>query len=153
MIKRKSKINRIIAFDPGGHTGFAWIVGPESSVSKGTLVGNHHKYLLEMLHNFAPETIVYERFDYRKNVSHAELTSVEYIGILKLYSQMTNCILVPQMQLKGKNGLWTDDKLKALQLYTVNGDHANDAVRQLLYYITAELKDNYWVKKYKQATQ
>ena len=139
---------RIAAFDPGGTTGYA--VWSGRNIVSGTIKGEHHQELLQYLHELAPETIVYERFDYRRNKKHAELDSVEYIGIIKLYSQMTNCPLAEQPQLKGHKGFWTDDKLKELDLYTPNITHPNDAVRQLLYYMTFTLQDLRWVEQLKE---
>ena len=141
---------RILAFDPGGTTGYAVLIDDkDDKIDTGILEGEHHHPLLNFLHDWAPETIVYERFDYRRNKKHAELDSVEYIGVIKMYGQMTNCPIIEQPQLKGQKGFWTDDKLKELELYTPNITHPNDAVRQLLYYITFTLKDLRWVEKLK----
>jgi len=147
--------DRILAFDPGGTTGWALQqvvddyhrpINPR--ISLGHIDGNgYHKILLEFLHETVPSTIVYERFDYRMKKRKVELEAVEYIGVIKLYSQMTNCPIIEQPQMKDTNSFWDNDKLKALGIYTVGVTHSNDAARQLLHYITHTLKDISWVRE------
>jgi len=139
---------RILAFDPGGETGWAFYSYETDTIESGVLHGEHHQKLLQFLHEYAPETIVYERFDYRPYKKHIELEAVEYIGVIKLYSQMTKCPLIKQQQLKDTNNIWDNDKLKLLNLYTQAITHPNDAVRQLLYYITYGLNDSTWLWRY-----
>lgn len=130
---------RIIAFDPGGTTGIA-IWTPDHIGMQRVQLGpqEHHEVLENTLYDFEPDVIVTERFDYRPKQGHADLSPVEYIGVMKLYSQKFDVPVVQQKQLKGHKGLWTDDKIKALNLWIPGKPHAMDATRQLLFYMTEE---------------
>jgi hypothetical protein len=143
---------RIIAFDPGGETGWAKYtqVGDKRTITKGEVIyDDHHAWLYDELHFFAPQLVITERFDYRSNKKHVELISVEYIGVMRLFCNKYGVDLVQQTQLKGHKGLWTDDKLKVLGLHTPSkGGHANDAVRQLLYHLTTADEDHYYIEEY-----
>ncbi|MCA1799973.1 MAG: hypothetical protein LC650_01585 [Actinobacteria bacterium] len=136
----------IVAFDPGGTTGVAELHVDYRIVSYN--IEGEVTELWYLLDSLMPETVVYERFDYRPHQPNADLTPVELIGVIKLYGVLNQIQLVPQTQLKGHRGFWTDDKLKALDLYnTGEKGHSNDAVRQLLYYVTFELGDNTFVER------
>lgn len=145
---------RIVAFDPGGTTG--WVthtlfldkvksnVDIAKSVTRGEFKGKHHNELWSLLYEFNPDILVYERFDYqiRTDESGHErlnivLDSVEYIGIFELWDQQhEKCLLVPQQQMKGRGGSqWTDEKLKHIGMYVEGSEHINDAQRQLLSYV------------------
>lgn len=134
----------IVALDPGKATGVAVLNEGYSIVA--FVEKFSHRALYGFLQETSPVTIVYERFDYRPHQPNADLYPVELIGIINLYGQESGCSLVPQKQLKGHRGFWTDDKLKALDLYKVGEQgHSNDATRQLLYYLTFELEDHTFV--------
>jgi hypothetical protein len=144
---------KIIAFDPGGETGWAkyQLTDRGRSIIKGEVTyDDHHAWLYDELHFFAPQLVLTERFDYRRKQQNVELISKEYIGVMRLWCNKYDVELVEQTQLKGKKGLWTDDKLKVLGLHTPSkGGHANDAVRQLLYFITTELDDYFFIHRYR----
>lgn len=142
---------RIVAFDPGGTTGVAAWHSNARKISRDQLgPEEHHDTLESLLHSFNPDVMVTERFDYRPKQGHADLTPVEYIGVMKLYGLRNNVELVQQKQLKGHKGLWTDDKIKALDLWIPGQPHAMDATRQLLFYMT-EQGHRYWIEKYGEA--
>lgn len=150
---------RILAFDPGGTTGVAYFdtdsvfVEYKDYIDRFYLGANkeyHHEELLQYLMAMNPDVVVTERFDYRKSQKHADLISVEYIGVMRLFCRKYRVPFIEQKQLKGHKGLWTDDKLKAMGLW-ISGElynHAMDATRQLLYYMTETLKDNRWIEAY-----
>lgn len=145
----------IVGVDPGGTTGLAVYEPGDSHFKEQTELGphEHHTDLFQYLSDHFPDTIVCERFDYRPKQKAAELTSVEYIGIIKYFCDYATADLVLQQQLKGDKGLWTDDKLKALGLYKVGMPHANDATRQVLYYVTVTMGDKMWLHNYKKAIE
>lgn len=160
---------RILAFDPGGTTGWAQhvlfmehitnpMVDINTAIPCGDLTGEHHGALNGLLRSFDPDIIVYERFDYQVRKTKAGndrqtivLDSVEYIGIIKLWrDEHTKCAIVPQGQMKDHgNGttFWDDKKLAHIGVLSKDEDsvvndaeHMNDAKRQLLSYITFNLK-------------
>jgi hypothetical protein len=140
----------VIALDPGRTTGVSVLInrGLSAFIFKAT-----HQQLRDFLVEYEPNTIIYERFDYRPHQVNADLYPVELIGVIKLYCQDTGCEEVPQKQLKGHRGFWTDDKLKALDLYKVGEQgHSNDALRQMLYYITFDLGNDYYVQQLSRVT-
>jgi hypothetical protein len=144
--------NTIIGLDPGGTTGFCIYYPQLKKFTVGQIDGeNCHRRLSHLLQANYPRTVVCERFDYRAKQRSADLTPVEMIGVLKLFQQAHPRVeVVFQTQLKGKTGLWTDNKLKVLDLYIPATPHGMDAVRQVLYYLTVEKDDPYWVERYKE---
>lgn len=149
---------KIIAFDPGGTTGVAYY-SVDSYDDKpdrfylGPNKEHHHEQIEANLDTIEPHVVVTERFDYRRNQKHADLISVEYIGVLRLWCRKNGVDLVEQKQLKGHKGLWTNEKLKVMGLYKPgeNWEHAMDATRQLFYYMTEVLKDDRWITLYSRA--
>lgn len=142
----------IMGLDPGLTTGVAVLYDDVNEFETFVVGNGDHKQLWHILGTYDPHTVVYERFDYRRQLNHADLTAVELIGVIKLWGSIfSHAKLVSQTQLKGKKGLWTDDKLKALRLYQPARPHQNDAMRQVLYYLTTELEDTTWLKRWKEA--
>lgn len=146
---------RVLGIDPGGRTGLCLVDTENYTVEypEDGVLGpdDHHNALYSLCLSTRADVLACERFDYRRQLNYADLISVEYIGILKMLVQdVPNKELVLQTQLKGKKGLWTDDKLKALDLYAAGKDlkHRNDATRQALFYVTSTLRDMYWIEEY-----
>lgn len=150
-------IPRIIPLDPGGSTGWAYFSPLSLTLICGQISDQHHNDLFELLHRFSPDEIVSESFQFRQfsgfDKSKVELDSVEYIGITKLYSRMTNTPLHFQTASVAKHFV-SDDKLKRLGWYsrTAGLVHARDALRHLLYRLIVVHKvrepfTNQWLKK------
>lgn len=140
-------MRRIIAFDPGGTTGWAtwtddtkaddWAIpgiwacgqlGPES----------HHLELDVLLGTQQTDqfTIVTESFEYRNNVRPGlVLDSVEYIGVMRRFCQERmkegDKALVQQTASYGK-GFVSDKNIRVLGLWYPAQKHAMDATRHLL---------------------
>lgn len=143
-MKQPPSIN-MIAIDPGKTTG---ICLHRNRAISAFIFKDGHKALYEFIASFKPEVVIYERFDYRPHQPNVDLIPVELIGVIKLYCQKHLCQEVPQKQLKGHRGFWTDDKLKALGLYKVGQQgHSNDALRQMLFFITFDLGNDYYVQQ------
>jgi hypothetical protein len=140
---------RILGIDPGGTTGICKYHGYTRTIYVAQITnGEHHTELNNMLRHWKPDIVVCERFDYRPRQRNANLSAVEYIGVIKLWCQKNYVPLVLQKQIKNtENALWTDAKLSALELYKPGVPHAMDAIRQVLHYVTST-GDNYWVDKY-----
>lgn len=147
---------KIIALDPGGTTGVATTILSKqtnecSLIFTRQLTGAHHTDLYKYFINESPNVIVYERFIYQDRKKKVSLESVEYIGVAKLYTQLTNKQLAPQMAASAKN-LWTDDKVKALGLWQPGQPHAMDAVRHLLLFVTDTLGIQQYVNQLRKVT-
>lgn len=137
----------IIAFDPGGTTG--WATYEDGEFDRGQIGHeNHHRELYEMLESVGPDVVCYETFTYQIRNKHkyaaaaVNLISVEYIGVIKLWHQMqqrTNIELVARHASHAKS-TWTDDKLKALGLWVPSNPHAMDATRHLLAHLIVDRK-------------
>lgn len=139
---------RIIAFDPGGTTGWA-IVTIESGELR-SIESGQGKYraldLWTMLISYAPHYIVCETFRYRtQSRAGLDLTSMKWIGVFELYCQQTpgNCHLKMQEPSEGK-GFWTDEKLKKAGLFIRGKPHSRDAVRHLAYFLTFKAGSRMW---------
>jgi hypothetical protein len=157
----------VVAIDPGGRTGIAvmrcsyhttpwnklellnreWVrltMGPEE----------HHRALYRFLeqhrtHNYV---IICESFQDRPNKRVVELSSPEYIGVVKLYAQNEKVPVVFQgpSVVNGKEHFWTDEKLQRADLWkNTSTTHERDATKHLLQWLTFDLQDQYYLKKAK----
>lgn len=150
---RPKKQDKIIALDPGGTTGWAMLIPTASTPT--ILVGQigpheHHKDLWKFLTKEEPDVIVNEAFVYQKR-DRVNLMSREYIGVAKLYHQLTGTPFLQWTASEGKF-FWTDKKLEQLGLLSRPLDkfaHQNDATRHLLYYVTHKRKDHTFIMKLK----
>ncbi|MCA9340198.1 MAG: hypothetical protein KDA17_04765 [Candidatus Saccharibacteria bacterium] len=134
---------RIIALDPGGTTGWATYsafrdprlrkfdygqIGPEE----------HHLELFNFLglQQVEDTQVVCESFEYR-NTSRAGLVLVskEYIGITKLFCLERDIRYTEQTASMAK-AFVKDSHIKKLGLWSSKDNHAMDAMRHLLRYIT-----------------
>lgn len=132
----------ILALDPGGTTGLAWIRDVKDKVVCSLQVGpyEHHSELWDFLTVNAPEHIVCESFTYRNGLAKADLIPVEYIGVIRLWCERKERPMTMQTPSMAKK-FFDDKKVKAAGLWKPSMPHAMDAVRHLLYYITFTLKD------------
>lgn len=149
----------VVGLDPGSTTGVAIFhyVSPNvqntshihgagnlrnSWEFKQLSLTNHHKDLYELLINYDPDYVVCESFEFRQfdgNRTGIVLDSREYIGVAKLYCQLTKKPLTLQTASVGK-AFWTDAKLKKIGLWQVGQKHANDALRHVLYFTMQHLQ-------------
>ena len=151
---------KILAFDPGGTTGWTRVHlyprGQENSSGArfeeadrswdgGQFgPGPHHKALYKFLIMERPLHVVCESFQYRviqsggATMPGIRLDSVEYIGVIKLYCELTKTPLFLQTAGEVKP-LWTDEKLKKLGLWARGEQHRRDAVRHALHHIITRL--------------
>jgi hypothetical protein len=138
---------RILAIDPGETTGLAaidldtfgwpittWTLGPAT----------HHDRLFKILGGY--NAVVCESFDNRGNIA-ALLVSVEYIGVVKLASDLHLTEAIFQTPSEGKT-FWDDRKLRKLGLWKPT-THERDAVRHLLYFLTFEGQNMHWINQLK----
>lgn len=137
----------IMAFDPGGTIGVAACYNDNLlSVFPAQLnETNNHWVLFNFLSVENPDKIIYENFDNRGNIA-ADLIALEYIGVIRLWAQINNRPVTVQRPGDVKP-LWTDEKLKTLNLFVKGQPHANDAIRHLLHYITVTLKNPFYLNE------
>jgi hypothetical protein len=112
----------------------------------------HHLALWKLLTAVNPDVVVCERFQSRPNIGGngtVNLMAPEYIGVAKLYCTSTETDFVLQQPSAAK-GLWTDQKIKTLNLWQPNQKHAMDALRHALYYLTVTLQEEHWVQQLRQ---
>jgi hypothetical protein len=148
---------KILAFDPGGTTGWSRFEAEESygspiwrsnlrkHIKFGQIGDNeeHHLLLWKLLMHENADVIICERFDNRDN-EFAKLMSREYFGICKLWCELFNRTFVSQGADQAK-GFSTDAKLECLGILAVPVHpwrHANDGTRHLVYWII--LKSSRW---------
>jgi hypothetical protein len=138
---------RVVVLDPGGTTGWSrW--SDNGGVSWGQIGPKPHhleleKFLFQSLYmdDYVGNkmVVVCERFDNRGNAA-AELVSLEYIGIVRLFCKKTDTRLI-DTQDAGSMKEWCKSngvkyaKLKATGLYVPGQPHATDSNGHLLSYL------------------
>lgn len=158
---------RYVSLDPGGTTGvvIASLEGDKYRLEAQQIgPGPHHEALWDLLYTRSPDLIICESFEYRppkkddpayKHVN-IKLDSVEYIGLVKLWSKLVKTPVVFQSAATGK-GFWWDqksckktpkyDRLKDVGLYLPGKQHARDAMRHWLHYCTFTLMDDRYTRR------
>lgn len=164
---------QVLAFDPGGATGWATACYNGEShpwwIESGTFWEPEHHHIIEdkiltdclgYLSNdnqVQPLTVVTESFEFRQNPDSAnqrrglELVSREYIGVMKLACRKVSVPIVQQMPAHALHFM-TDEKLKKMgHLKTPLHDcrHQNDALRHLFFYLISTLHVKEWRDKLK----
>lgn len=141
----------LTAVDPGGTSGWAgfdaqYIDGTfyEKKFHRGELgPEEHHERLLAHLERRRTHNSIYicEAFHNRANAG-AELVSLEYIGVVKLFGQQSNLPVVFQgsQVCNGPNHFWSTEKLRRLDLSSPKMEHAQDAMKHLLHFMYFELE-------------
>lgn len=144
---------KIIAFDPGGTTGYASYHNGVNGqmVFDGGQLGphEHHVELYNLLQDYQPHIVVCEAFEFRQHKGtgegkkdKVELMSCEYIGVIKMWCRMMG--MAPIMQGTFVLGNMTNtrlDKLGLLYKTTLTRNrHYHDAMRHLLYYLVHTLR-------------
>lgn len=140
---------RVIAFDPGGTTGWAsysclYVPGTtqkyfSEKYAMGHLGAHEHHQQLEQLlgmQRVSAYTVVCERFDDRPGGTFSvNLKAKEYIGVIEKYCAEDDVPLIRQMPATAKTFV-KDVNLKRLDLfYGKKWKHAMDAERHLLWYL------------------
>lgn len=144
----------IVSIDPGGTTGVAsYKLLPKgkpnaniyyydyADMVDGKEFGPHEHFreLWVYLTNLNPDAVICEEFTGPDNEA-AVLTSCYYIGVVKLYCQLTKKPLSIRSR-EFKDVLWLKgDALKKFGLYRPGQPHRNDATRHLIHYIVCDLK-------------
>lgn len=133
-------VYRILAFDPGGTTGYKLYDSETDTFSGGQLEPNHHFKLWSMLNDLKINAVVYETFEYRnKSRAGLVLDSREYIGIIRLFEAMYSIPTTKQTPAQAK-GFVSDARLKRGGLWVPGHPHENDACRHLIYYMINTMK-------------
>lgn len=154
----------VLAFDPGGHTGWAMWRAEKLVNDKGvpeyynefTNSGcfedkNHHEKIVALIELQRTEVfhLVTESFLDRpgRNTS-TELISRDYIGAMSLWSQQHNVRLIQQNAAVAK-GFITDKKLKAMGHWSPN-KHSRDAMRHMFFFMINNLQMTHLVESWKE---
>jgi hypothetical protein len=131
----------IVAFDPGGTTGWASFQKPNTrdgyhcgqiKIDRVWAKLDEAKLAAHMLE--APLTVVYERFNFIPKPK-VVLTPVEVIGIIKEWCRQNSIRPIPQQPSQRK--WYTDERLKGMGVWHPGLPHAMDAMRHLLFYLGA----------------
>ena len=131
----------IIALDPGVTTGFA-IHHYDDSI-KTDQVKCSHRAFYDLLVQFDPSEIVFERFTYQRR-DKVVLYPVEVIGVIRLFAEQFEIPLYAQTPSSAMN-LFTDEKIKKMGLWTPGLVHGMDALRHLLYYMVVTKGERKWL--------
>lgn len=171
---------RVVALDPGGTTGWASYTAqrvPVRSSDSGARDGfgwanekwncgqigpqDHHDELYAFLESerVTHYSVVCESFEFRqgKQRDNLDLSSKEYIGVVKMFKQREGVPAIFQtagqakafIPDKPKNGMPANHKLKVIGLYYPGQKHANDAMRHLVTYLVQKQRRYDLVTKWK----
>ena len=126
----------VISLDPGGSTGIAiYDVELDAINSYEISSEDHHTELYKLFYTLRPTAIICERFDYRNtSKTGVVIVSREYIGVAKLYAQLTDTPIFLQSASQAK-GFVADINLQMCEVRKSGQPHANDAVRHMLYFL------------------
>lgn len=135
-------MNSVIAIDPGDHIGTVYTL--EDGIHGRTLYGdNRNAQLWNLLNDLKPSTIIYETFALRASAASKlvgnKFLTCEVIGVIKLYSQLNNVALVPQLpSTKEYCGFTRSPKNDIYSTVKIDDDkiseHVRDALRLYTYY-------------------
>jgi hypothetical protein len=148
------------AIDPGPHTALFWDL-PNGNYDAVTLdfttpseKPSHLRLFEWLMNNVDPseDKIIVESFEFRKEERDREYIDYdagEYVGVVKVWCQITQCFYLVQNAAKAKQ-FWNDDKLKRVGLYKHLKDrHQRDAARHWLHYDTFTHGNQDWLFKLK----
>ena len=131
----------VVAVDPGGTTGVAWVIGPRrwfgSTVCAGGRFGFFNWFTVQIGTGLMPTAVVCEDFIITDATARKTPQPDPYriIGWLELWCYQHDVPFCLQSPAKGK-GFGTDAKLKHLGWHsTGNGGHDVDAARHLLTFL------------------
>lgn len=139
LLDKVTKKCKILALDPGNHTG--WVARMEDGELIGGTIGENHLHVCNLMDNLRPEILIYETFQMYPGKAQKLIWSTFYpcevIGVIKLFAMCAECKLVGIQPAMKKYALGTSE----LELWkTVNtlgqppSEHLRDAVRLLRYY-------------------
>jgi hypothetical protein len=144
---------KFVSLDPGGTTGVLEVVLSddltriESWNAFQIDADPHHVPLWTYLHGAKPKRIICEQFEYRQfnqgkygAGARPILISRNYIGVVELFSQLTETELIMQPPSTIALKWLTDEMLKRLNKHHAGQPHANDATRHMLYYLVQTLE-------------
>jgi hypothetical protein len=140
-----------LAFDPGVTTGHAFcavdvngkIIQLDSAQDKW-----NEKELYDYIDTYIPNYTIYESFEFRNAVrGGTELFSRNLIGVINLWHQqfleVGDASLYEQTP-SSAMGYWNTKNLKAAGLHQPGKEHANDAMRHMLYWLTFKKGSTLW---------
>lgn len=132
-----------IALDPGKTTGIAFghIYKEPPLLIHYSQADMDENELYEFLEENKPDYLICEDFHMRRSSRGADLTPVRLIGIVGMYANRTHeCTLYMQTPASagagGKNGPYSNARLKELGVYKRGIEHGRDALRHLLIWYT-----------------
>jgi len=132
-------MKQILSFDPGGTTGYAFIVYPKNEIpmmiDSGEIKGGHQGFIdwwrsggLDMAFG---STIVCESFTLRQGVPGVNLEPCYVMGALEALTRKKEIVY----QRPTYKAYCDNDALKRLGFYLVGQQHARDAVRHAVAYL------------------
>lgn len=132
-------MKQILSFDPGGTTGYAFIVYNKTSepilIESGEIPNGHQGFIkwwrsggLEMS---IGSTLICESFTLRQGIPGVNLEPCYVMGSLEALSRKKEVVY----QRPTQKAYCDNDALKRLGMYLVGKQHARDAVRHAIAYL------------------
>lgn len=135
----------VLALDPGKTTGWAgaWLNEGDICIKAGQ-ADYSPAQLWALLSSIRPDHLVCESFEYRNKARPGlELFSRNLMGVCELWQDVSHCHYRTQSPSEAM-AFFSDPRLKKGGHYTVGQDHARDATRHLLYYLTFKKGSQLW---------
>lgn len=132
----------VLAFDPGGSTGWCVIDSEYTLIASGEIPDWHG--VKDLFNTHQPDVVVYETFQLyawkAQSLSWNTFVPCEAIGVIKFIAEELQIPCVGQGPAERK--WFTDDRLKTFNMVPPS-KHAKDAIRHALYFLV------FGIKKYK----
>ena|ERR1051325_1405038 len=140
-------VTNFLVIDPGITTGFVYGAVNETEIYLKPFQERFSCYeLMQILLHKEPKTLIYEDFEFRRNLIHAELFPVQLIGVINCWAesvgkQFPDLVAQRAAQVFGKGAYFNDSKkLKELGIYKeqTGGEknHMMEAMRHFAYWYT-----------------
>lgn len=129
----------LLGIDPGVTTGFCLLSQDLITTEIWQTDTGCMAAVWNELEDSDPDRIAYENFKHRPNLMNAELHSLKVIGVVELFSEISDKPIVGKYLPAECKAFWTNDKIKRLGKYQSATPHGLDALRVCLTHFSKDI--------------